>query len=78
VAAKTQQPTRRIADIRVRKRHRRDLGDILSLAESIEDIGLLHPITVREDGLLCAGRRRLAACKRLGWTDIPVSIVRGR
>ena len=66
---------RRIADIRIGKRHRRDLGDVAELATSIEDIGLLHPITVHENGLLLAGARRLAACKQLGWTTIPVTVV---
>jgi ParB family chromosome partitioning protein len=65
-----------IGDIRVGKRHRRDLGDIDGLAASIEDIGLLNPITVDEDSRLLAGARRLAACKRLGWKTIPVNIVR--
>jgi hypothetical protein len=67
-----------IDQIRVGERHRHDLGDIAGLAESIEDIGLLHPITVDEQGRLLAGARRLAACKRLGWKDIPVNVARMR
>jgi ParB family chromosome partitioning protein len=63
-------------DIRVGKRHRRDMGDIDALAQSIEDIGLLHPIIVDEGGRLLAGARRLAACKRLGWRKIPVKVLR--
>ena len=65
-----------LANIRVGKRHRRDLGDVDWLAASIEDIGLLNPITVSEDGLLLAGARRLTACKRLGWKTIPANVVR--
>ena len=72
-------PTRRhamdIADIRVGKRHRRDLGDIAALAELIREAGLLHPIVIQPDGKLIAGARRLAACKKLGWTQIPVNVV---
>jgi ParB family transcriptional regulator, chromosome partitioning protein len=68
--------TRAIAAIKVGKRYRRDLGDIDALAASIEDIGLLHPIIVDEQGFLLAGARRLAACKRLGWKKIPVNIVK--
>jgi ParB-like chromosome segregation protein Spo0J len=30
---------------------------------------------VRPDGLLIAGQRRLAACKKLGWKNIPVRVV---
>jgi ParB family transcriptional regulator, chromosome partitioning protein len=64
-----------ISKITVGARHRRDMGDLASLARSIRDIGLLHPIVVSQDGLLLAGGRRLEACKMLGWQDIPVTIV---
>jgi ParB/RepB/Spo0J family partition protein len=68
-------PTRRTSDIIVQARHRRDLGDIAGLATSIRDVGLLHPIVIRPDGVLIAGERRLAAAKQLGWAEIPVTIV---
>jgi hypothetical protein len=48
------------------------------LADSIEKIGLRHPITVRRRGdkyLLVAGRHRLEACKRLGREHVPALIV---
>src|ERR1700730_2928915 len=64
-----------ITKIRVRNRYRKKLGDIESLAASIKDLGLLHPIVVRPDGRLIAGERRLAACKRLGWKTVPVTYV---
>jgi hypothetical protein len=64
-----------INKIRVRGRFRKNLGDINSLAASIEEVGLLHPIVVRPDGRLIAGERRLAACKKLGWTSVPVTVV---
>jgi hypothetical protein len=67
---------RAIAEIGVGERHRRDLGNIDDLAASIEDIGLLHAIVVDENGRLLAGARRLAACKLLRWTTIPVNVVR--
>ncbi|TXH09119.1 MAG: hypothetical protein E6R03_17250, partial [Hyphomicrobiaceae bacterium] len=48
------------------------------LAESIALDGLLNPITVRETEpgtyRLLAGRHRLEACRRLGWSDIPAII----
>jgi ParB/RepB/Spo0J family partition protein len=62
-------------DIIISIRHRRDIGDITSLARSIADVGLLQPIAIRPDGVLIAGERRLAACKALGWSDIPVNVV---
>ena len=64
----------RIDRIFVGPRTRRDMGDIAALAASIGDLGLLNPITVDEDGRLLAGARRLAACKLLGWTEIPVTV----
>ena len=35
----------------------------------------IHPIVVDGNGNLIAGERRLAACVRLGWRDVPVTIV---
>jgi hypothetical protein len=63
------------SQIRVRNRYRKNLGDIESLAASIKELGLLHPIVVRPDGRLIAGERRLEACKRLGWKTVPVTHV---
>jgi ParB family transcriptional regulator, chromosome partitioning protein len=65
----------RINQIKLGKRHRRDLGDVASLAASIADVGLLHPIVLTPKGDLIAGERRLAACAQLGWTEVPVNIV---
>jgi ParB/RepB/Spo0J family partition protein len=70
-----QQAKARIADIKVGVRHRKDLGDIPSLAATIGELGLLHPIVVRPDGTLIAGERRLEACKLLGWQHVPVTVV---
>lgn len=74
----------RIEDIEIGARHRALSEDAVTrLAASIEELGLLQPITVRVveemelDGVLTAGvpflvagRHRLAAAKRLGWTHI--------
>jgi ParB/RepB/Spo0J family partition protein len=64
-----------IANVRIGKRHRRDMGDISGLAASIAELGLLQPIVVRPDGFLIAGERRLRAAKELGWTEIPATVV---
>ena len=55
-----------------RMRSARDVGE---LSASIERLGLLHPITVHEDGRLISGHHRLRACEALGWTDIPARVV---
>lgn len=66
--------SRPINAITVNGRHRQNLGDLTSLCESIEKVGLLHPIVVTEGGQLIAGQRRLEACRQLGWTEIPVTV----
>ena len=61
--------------IRVENRYRRHLGNLVALMDSIKALGLLHPILVNPKHKLIAGGRRLEACKRLGWKDIPVTMV---
>ena len=65
-------PTNRI---HVGSRHRKDLGDIDGLAQNIDEVGLLHPITIDTENLLLAGHRRLEACKLLGWAQIPATVL---
>lgn len=52
--------------------------DVRDLEESIKEVGLLHPVvvTARQDGkyTVLAGNRRLHACRKLGWTSIPVTV----
>jgi len=69
------QEKRKIAAIRVGNRFRKDIGNIDSLIDSIRENGLLHPVVITEEGLLVAGQRRIAACKALGWEDIPVTVL---
>jgi ParB/RepB/Spo0J family partition protein len=67
-----------IRDITVRKRFRKDLGDIDALVESINRLGLLQPIGVSEikgGYRLVYGHRRLEAFKRMGRKAIPVRLV---
>src|ERR1039457_2125710 len=65
----------RIDQIQVGFRYRKDLGDLWSLADSISEVGLLHPVVVTPEGRLIAGQRRLEACLLLGWKDVPVTVV---
>jgi ParB family chromosome partitioning protein len=63
-----------ISRIKVGSRFRKDLGDLDTLAKSIQETGLLHPIVINQKDELIAGARRLEACKsRLGWTEIPIT-----
>jgi DNA modification methylase len=51
----------KIADIKVGHRHRRDMGDLKALADSIRQEGLLQPIGVTDRLELVFGERRLLA-----------------
>ncbi|RCS47649.1 hypothetical protein DTL42_14095 [Bremerella cremea] len=65
-----------ISDIQIGERHRKELGDIGSLAHSISDDGLLQPIGVTPDNRLVFGYRRLLACRdNLAWTEIPAVVI---
>lgn len=65
-----------INHIVVGDRHRKDFGDIDSLAASIKSVGLLSPIVVDGSNRLVAGHRRLKALQKLGWPSAPVRRVR--
>lgn len=56
-------------------RQRRELSDIDSLADSINRLGLIHPVVVTRSLELVAGERRYSACTQLGWDMIPVQYV---
>lgn len=61
----------KIADIDIGERAREDLGDILALATSIRENGLMNPIILSKEGLkLVAGLRRIEAYKRLDLKEI--------
>src|ERR1700704_3496959 len=53
----------KITDIKVGSRHRKDMGDLTSLADSIRQEGLLQPIGVTEKLELVFGERRLRATR---------------
>lgn len=59
-----------VDDIIVKKRIRRDMGDIESLAESLKRFGQISPIVISKKNVLIAGGRRLEAAKHLGWRSI--------
>jgi ParB family chromosome partitioning protein len=59
-----------IEDIKVKKRIRKDMGDIAALAESMKRYGQISPIVISKNNLLIAGGRRLEAARSLGWRTI--------
>ena len=64
-----------IKDIIIKKRARKDEGDLTSLMESLDKIGQLNPIILNSKMELIAGYRRLTAAKKLGWTKISATIL---
>ena len=69
-----------VDDIDIGPGHREvNAAAVKRLADSIDKIGLRHPITVREKGdkyLLVAGRHRLEAYRKMGIEYIPSTIVK--
>jgi ParB family chromosome partitioning protein len=59
-----------IKDIVVKKRIRKEPGDIETLAESLKRFGQISPIVISRKNVLIAGGRRLLAAKHLGWRTI--------
>jgi ParB family chromosome partitioning protein len=64
-----------VKDIIVRKRIRKDMGDIEILAESLKHHGQISPIIISKKNVLIAGGRRLEAAKSLGWRTINAIIL---
>jgi len=64
-----------VDEIRIRKRIRKDPGDLRPLMESMRKHGILNPIVITTQNVLVAGYRRLEAAKRLGWQSVPVQVI---
>lgn len=64
-----------IKDIKIKKRVRKDLGDLDNLKDSLRTYGLLNPITINSKYELIAGERRLQSAIQLGWTSINANII---
>ena len=67
-----------VAAIKIRKRIRRDNGDVNGLAASMSKFGQLHPVVITDKKLIVSGYRRLLAAKALGWEYIDAVIINNK
>ncbi len=51
-------------------RRKLDTDHVKELADSIQELGLLNPITIDREYFLIAGLHRLEAAKMLGWIEV--------
>ncbi|MCF6334188.1 MAG: ParB N-terminal domain-containing protein [Spirochaetales bacterium] len=65
----------KINEIQIKRRIRKDFGNLNELAESMKLHGLMNPIVVTRELVLIAGQRRLESAKKLGWNSIEATIV---
>lgn len=66
-----------IDKVRVGVRHRKDIGDLVPLADSMRELGQLQPLVLRPDYTLIAGERRLQAAVSLGWREVSAVVIDG-
>jgi hypothetical protein len=67
----TSKDTIPIKDIIIKERHRKEFGDIDTLADNISSVGLLQPVVINENNELIDGQRRILAYQKLGRNEIP-------
>ncbi len=63
-----------ISEIIIGERHRKDVGDVSDLAQSITAVGQLQPIVITSDKRLIAGRRRMLACEKIGLQTVLATV----
>jgi len=56
----------------------RDHGSLKSLKESIEEVGLICPLTINQNYKLLAGRRRFQSLKELGWDSVECNMLKSK
>ena len=65
----------KIEDIIIKKRIRKNLGDLQPLMDSMSKFGQLNSIVLNSKMQLIAGQRRYESAKRLGWKYISAVII---
>ena len=64
-----------IKEIRIKEGRRRlDDSNVKELAGSIQELGLLNPITIDRNHVLIAGFHRLEAVRILGWEEVECTV----
>jgi ParB family chromosome partitioning protein len=66
---------RKISEVKLSSEYLRLETDVSALKKSVESVGLIHPVTINQEGELLAGARRFQAVSELGWEEIPVHVV---
>ena len=56
----------------------RDHGDLSGLKQSIQEVGLINPLTINHNKKLLAGRRRYQVVKELGWKEVDCRILNSK
>jgi len=64
-----------LCDIKIKKRIRKELGDLEPLIKSMHEYGLMNPVVVNSRLELIAGHRRLESARRLGWEHIEATMM---
>jgi len=64
-----------LSAIKIGSRIRKEMGDLGTLAKSMEQLGLLHPIIIDSNFTLLSGVRRLRAAEKLGWKTIEARMI---
>ena len=64
-----------LCDIKIKKRIRKELGDLEPLMKSMREYGLMNPVVVNSRLELIAGHRRLESARRLGWEHIEATMM---
>lgn len=64
-----------ISKIKIKKRVRKDIGNLDSLISSIKKNGLINPIIINSNYELLAGYRRFMSVKKLKWKTIEVKVI---
>lgn len=65
----------KLSEIKTDNEYLRLDTDVDLLVKSIEQVGLIHPLSVNEKKELLAGGRRFSAIKELGWDEVEVTVV---